>query len=250
MSDEMNIRVEEIHAYVDGELDEPRRGEVERLLEQDQGLAARVAAYRSDKAMLSKLYGGLSHEPLPPAWIERIKRAPGGRRQMVLPTLAALAASLVLLVVGSAVVKNGSLEGSVVAQALSARDESVAPSAVISWRSGQELTEATPVLKHTLAMNVHAPDLSAMGYALARIQIYRAASETGSVELVYRGPDDRDFTLYVRRSPGKPRFDVFEQDNLRICVWQDDVISTVMTGHMSAAEMQRLASLAYNGLSA
>jgi len=33
-------------------------------------------------------------------------------------------------------------------------------------------------------------------------------------------------------------------------VWQDDRISTVMAGTMSAAEMQRLASLAYLGLAA
>jgi anti-sigma factor RsiW len=250
MSDKMNVRVEELHAYVDGELAEPRRGEVERLLEQDQALAAKVAAYRSDKAMLSKLFGGLSHEPLPPAWIERIEQRPTSHRRMIFPAMAALAAALVLLIVGSAVVKNGSLDGSVVAQALSARDETVSPSEVVSWRAGARLAAAAPILKRALAMNVQAPDLSEMGYALMRIQTYRAALQSGSVELVYRGPNDRDFTLYIRRSPGKPRFDVFEQGGLRICVWQDDVISTVMAGHMSAAEMQRLASLAYNGLSA
>jgi len=33
-----------------------------------------------------------------------------------------------------------------------------------------------------------------------------------------------------------------------VCLWQDDVLSTVMVGKMAAAEMLRVASLAYNGL--
>jgi hypothetical protein len=35
---------------------------------------------------------------------------------------------------------------------------------------------------------------------------------------------------------------------VRVCLWQDDVLATVMVGEMSAAEMLRVASLAYNGL--
>jgi anti-sigma factor RsiW len=106
------------------------------------------------------------------------------------------------------------------------------------------------MLAQTLAMKVRAPDLSEMGYSLTAIQIYPATSNGNSVELIYRGPKSRDFTLFIRRASGQPRFDVFEQNGVRICLWQDDAIATVMAGRMSAAEMQRLASLAYNGLSA
>jgi hypothetical protein len=35
---------------------------------------------------------------------------------------------------------------------------------------------------------------------------------------------------------------------VRICLWQDDVLASVMVGEMSSAEMLRVASLAYNGL--
>jgi anti-sigma factor RsiW len=35
---------------------------------------------------------------------------------------------------------------------------------------------------------------------------------------------------------------------LRICIWQDDIIGTVMVGDMSAGEMARAASAAYAGL--
>lgn len=250
MSEHENIRAEDLHAYVDGELPQSRRAEIENILAQDALLAAKVAAFRSDKEMLARAYGGLEDQALPHEWLDKIERAPASRRSALFPTLIALAASLVLLVVGSAVVKNGSLQGSVVNEALSARDNIVAPNRVIAWRPDEQLADASPILERTLAMKARAPDLSGMGYRLAAIQVYRTATKDGSVELVYRGPNDRDFTLYVRRSPGKPRFDVFEQAGVRVCVWQDEVVSTVMAGRMSAAEMQRLASLAYNGLSA
>ncbi len=70
-----------------------------------------------------------------------------------------------------------------------------------------------------------------------------------SVELRYRRrARNRDFALYVRHPSSAVRFDQYKRAGLRICVWQDDVLGTVMTGPISAAEMQRLASLAYTGL--
>ena len=56
------------------------------------------------------------------------------------------------------------------------------------------------------------------------------------------------FTLYLRRSDGTARFDQFERAGLRVCVWQDEQLGMVMAGNVSTAAMQRLASLAYTGL--
>jgi anti-sigma factor RsiW len=82
-----------------------------------------------------------------------------------------------------------------------------------------------------------------MGYQLSGLHLYGKAAE-----IVYRGPQDQLFTLYVRRSDGAARFDQFERRGLRVCIWQDDQISTVMAGNISAAVMQRLATLSYTGL--
>jgi len=98
-------------------------------------------------------------------------------------------------------------------------------------------------LRQTLASNVRVPDLRAMGYRLSGLRLYDKAAE-----ILYRGPQDRLFTLYVRRSDGSARFDQFERRGLRVCIWQDDQISTVMAGDVSAAVMQRLAPLSYTGL--
>jgi len=159
MSEHKNIRAEELHAYVDGELPESRRAEIESILAEDATLAEKVAAFKSDKAMLARAYGGLDVQPLPREWIDTIERGPAFRRFALVPTLIALAASLVLLVVGSAVVRNGSLQGSVVNEALSVRNNVVAPNQVIAWRADQRLADASPILERTLAMKARAPDL-------------------------------------------------------------------------------------------
>ena len=249
MSAHAEIRAEELHAYLDGEIDERRRAEIERIIESDTGLAAQVAAFRSDKETIARTYGRLIDRPLPQEWIARIERHTATRRRPFLPAFAALAASLVLLVLGTTVWKPVS-QRSVVAEALSARDNSFRPIASVRWHPGTGFRAASDILAKTLAMRLRAPDLSQMGYSLAAIQVYPATSNGNSVELIYRGPRSQDFTLFVRRASGEPRFDVFERSGVRICLWQDDAIATVMAGRMSAAEMQRLASLAYNGLSA
>jgi anti-sigma factor RsiW len=89
-----------------------------------------------------------------------------------------------------------------------------------------------------------------MGYKLVGLRIYNNAQSGKAAELLYRHTSGRMFALYLRHPSGAPRFDQYKQGNLRVCIWQDDVIGAVMTGEMSAAEMQRLASLAYTGLEA
>jgi anti-sigma factor RsiW len=97
-------------------------------------------------------------------------------------------------------------------------------------------------------MHVSAPDLQRMGYNLVGLRVYGHAPAGKGVELLYRHKDNRVFALYLRHPSGAPRFDQYKQGKLRVCIWQDDVLGAVMTGEMSAAEMQRLASLAYTGL--
>lgn len=249
MSVPTEIRPEELHAYLDRELAEPRRAEIERLIERDPNMAEQLAAFRSDKGMITHVYGPLINRPLPRAWISQIERH-GARARPRLPVLTALAASFVLLVMGTAVL-NPVSQYSVVADALSARDNSLRPIAVASWRSESGFGAASDIVAKTLKMKLRAPNLSEMGYSLTAIHLYPATTNGNAVELIYRGPKSQDFTLFIRRAMGgQPRFDVFERDGVRVCLWQDEDLATVMAGHMSAAEMQRLASLAYNGLSA
>jgi anti-sigma factor RsiW len=66
MSDQQTpIGEEELHAYVDGTLSDERRAEVERALEQNPELAARISDYFSLNNMFHERYDRVLNEPVP-----------------------------------------------------------------------------------------------------------------------------------------------------------------------------------------
>lgn len=96
MSDQLNpVTEDEIHAYVDGTLSGPRREDVERELERNPDLAARVSGYFSLNTLLHERYDRVLDEPLP----ARLRPAPEARRKRAAanwPRFAGLAAALVV----------------------------------------------------------------------------------------------------------------------------------------------------------
>ena len=243
---------EDLHAFIDGELDPSRHDEVERMLSEDAALARRVAEFRQDKERFASIYAPLLKRPIPLSWVSRIRQSRTSRAlRRELAAITAIAASLVLVVGGVWFVSRMSPPSqprSLVSEALAARSGDLQTDTTISsvmdaLLDGREISTA-------LAMKARAPMLTRFGYRLASIKSYEADSKRRTVELVYASSAGRELTLYVSRSIGAPRFDQFESDGLRICVWQDDVVGMVIAGHLSAAEMQRLATLAYDGLTA
>ena len=63
----------ELHAFIDGELDEARTLEIADLVEADEALAARIAAFSSDKELIGRVFGGIDTRPLPPEWLDLIE---------------------------------------------------------------------------------------------------------------------------------------------------------------------------------
>jgi len=231
---------EELHAYIDGELEPERVLAVRNALAQDQALAERIAQFQADKAMLKSVYGPLEKLPLPSGWVSRMQR----RRPIWQMTGAIAAAILVLL--GSVVwLHYTARSGDPVEEALNARAGiATGQRQVVTVQSDQD-RRYDSMLAQAVALHVRIPDLRQMGYKLNRLELYGNAAE-----LLYRGPQDRVFTLYIRRSDGSTRFEQFDRKGLRVCIWQDDQISTVMAGDISAAAMQRLVALSYTGLTA
>lgn len=249
MNREANIRDEDLHAFLDDELGEGERAHVEKALAADAYLAHRLDFFRADKARLVSLYGGGLNEPLPREWIARIEEATMRRPWPVqIRTAMALAASFVLVLVGAIAFQQfGEIPaGDIVTDALAARADTAKPASTIPVTSPRVAESEAAVMRKTLAARVKAPDLSNMGYRLVSIGVYAAPQR--AFELSYRNASGGVYTLYLRRSSGKTRFDLFREKGLRVCVWQDDVIGAVMAGPMSAPEMMRLAAQTYNGL--
>jgi anti-sigma factor RsiW len=252
MTRRTDIIDEDLHAFIDGELDEVSRHRMEEALAGDPDLSESVERYRADKARLAAVYGAGLEEPLPRRWIamieEQTERSDWRRMSW---GLTALAASFILVLGMTIAVRQATpvAGADIVTQALAARGNFVQPRAFIAIRSAADVHSQDVAMTKALDTAAKAPDLSRMGYHLVGIQVYAAPQR--SFELVYKDRTGQAFTLYLRRSAGEAaRFDQFVQNGVRICVWQDDVVGMVMAGKMSAAEMQRLATLAYSGLTA
>lgn len=243
-----DIREEDLHALIDGEIAEAERASIAAAIESDPHLSERLARYREDKERLKAVYGANTDEPLPREWIARIEEFSARPRwQKPMGGLVALAASL-LLIVGGVIAwraSTPSLGGDVVAEALAARDGTLRPETTIGAPQ-RVLVAENRAMTDALGARVKAPDLTRMGYRLVAIDEYTAPAR--AFELQYADARGAIFTLYLRRSSGAPRFDQWGEHGLRVCVWQDDVIGMVMAGKVSVPAMQRLASLAYTGL--
>ena len=238
MSNPHFISDEDLHAYVDGMLEEARAAQVRDALAANPGLGERVARFQADKAMFKAVYAPLADRPVPQEWISRAhRRPPPSWRQA-----GAVAAAVLVIAAGVLVWRQFELglNRDVVEMALDARQDSPVEARDVT---GAATERDNAALRRTLASNVRVPDLSRMGYRLRGLNFYDKAAE-----ILYRGPQGQLFTLYVKRSDGRARFDQFERRGLRVCIWQDDQISTVMAGNVSAAAMQRLATLSYTGL--
>jgi len=249
MSGKAGIDEFELNAFIDGELDAARLRSVQEAIDGDRALAERVAAIRSDKLRVQQVYGPLTDRSLPAEWV---KLARQGYRPLQLSwtrPIAAIAAALVLLIAAAGYVvydARTSSQEEIVQTALDARGAESVPVKVIGVSAGG-IRQYNSVLSAAVGLDIKVPDLAALGYQLVQIRLYRI-SGSGAAELSYRDRQNRLFTLYLSHSDGSVRFDQFTRDGLRICVWQDEDLSTVMAGNVTTAAMQRLASLAYTGL--
>jgi anti-sigma factor RsiW len=239
------ISDEDLHAYIDGALEEERARAVREALAGNAALAERVALFQADKAMLKAAYASMAQRPLPPEWIARAHRRPRMHWQKHWRLACAIAATILVVAGGPLVWRYYTPVGNsdVVELALDAREGNPVGDRHSVTGDSVKTVAYDVALRQTVASNVRIPDLSRMGYKLRGLHLYNKAAE-----ILYRGPQNQLFTLYVRRSDGSARFDQFERRGLRVCIWQDDQISTVMAGDISAAVMQRLATLSYTGL--
>jgi anti-sigma factor RsiW len=237
---------EELHAFIDHELDASRRAEIMAVLRDDPLLAARVVAYEADGELLRVALGGVAEQPVPAAWAARIEAAMAPRHGMVATRRNAIAASVALAISAAAAARWqwGGGDG-LLAEAESARDGRLVGRPMPAELQPPASRDA--LLRSTLGMLVRVPDLQRFGFHLANMDVFDGAPN-GAAQLRYLDVSRRLLTIYVRRSDGTVRFDLLRRDSTRVCVWQDDVVGAVIIAPVTAGEMLRIASRAYSDL--
>ncbi len=249
---EHGITDEELHAFIDGELSAADAQRVEAIVNASPALLEQVELFRADKALIHSIYAPLIEQPLPPAVIEALKKNRPRRRTFFgfaswhFPAGAVTAAVLVAVGFLAYPSLTGVGGDPLIAEALAAQggelrvEQSVAPDALAAAQDR--------IAEDTLAKPVKVPNLEKAGYTLKGIAVFAKAKAEHSLQARYENAAGQSFVVYMRGSAGPDRFDMHQRGKTQICVWQNDDLSVVMTGDMSAREMLKVANLTYSDL--
>ncbi|HTJ63805.1 MAG TPA: zf-HC2 domain-containing protein [Alphaproteobacteria bacterium] len=240
---------EQLHAYIDGELDPAEARRVEAIIAASPELTLQVEQFRADKALIHRIYAPLIEQPLPTALFETLERP---RRQRFafrfkIPLVPAGAiAAAALLVVGLLAYPNLVDTGGdpLVAEAIAAQDGKLRTVSSL----GTDTVSGDRVAEETLAAPVKIPNLEKAGYVLKGIAVVARNADGRALQARYGNGAGKSFIVYMRRSSGPDRFELQQRGQTQVCIWQNDELSVVMTGDMSAKEMLKVANLTYSDL--
>jgi anti-sigma factor RsiW len=233
-----------IGAFLDGELSPEERAAVERAIADHAELAQHVARLRADQAALSRSCAGLAPGPIPRRLIEAARHPPVPasarlrRRRLLWAGGGAVAVAAGL---GAVLLTPGGTGDPLVRQALAAR--STLPGGAHRLEE-PSIGAADAALGAHFGRRVRIPDLAPEGYRLAALALW-GNGDRRAAQARYEAPDRPPFTIYLASPRGRDAFALEERPSLRICVWENTDLATVMAADLSRAALFRLASLAY-----
>jgi anti-sigma factor RsiW len=288
MNEPMNpVTEDEIQAYVDGALSEARRADVERELERNPDLAARVSDYFSLNSLLHERYDRVLSEPLP-AGLRKVTEAepepapePARRREAAnWPRFAGMAAALVL---GVGIGWGTHYGASVMAPAASVSSASSAQDATdvrpVS-ADGSELFARQAALAHVVYMpevarpdtmsnaqeqdfvqwlanrlgtNVHPPMLEKSGFALAGGRLLPGDDGGQVAQFMYHNAQGERVTLCISHrkvSSNTTAFKLYQDGPVSVFYWVDGDFGYALSGGIDHQVLLQLAHDVYAQLTA
>ncbi|OHV82513.1 anti-sigma factor [Ensifer sp. LCM 4579] len=256
-----------LSAYIDGEIGETEKTELDSLLARDDDARALLERLKAGSAFGNRAFEDFLHDPVPLALVRQIKQGPGitprfervatanlpKRSLRIWPRLAAAAVALFFLggvggfILGSA--------GNIVDPAPEAAGRSwigeVAEYHDIYSRQKKHLVEVpasqAAVIESWLSSSVgvafRIPDLTRKGLTFEGARLLVADGRPVG-QLVYRDRESEIFAICFLKNGdgGKPdRFSETIRGDLSLVSWQRDAASFVVVGPSSDAGLQDLA---------
>jgi anti-sigma factor RsiW len=241
----MKLSENELHAYLDDQLDAESRRAVEAHLGQSPEDAARVAAYREQNAALHAAFDPVLSEPVP----DRLRHIDARRRG------ARLAVAAGWLAVGAIV---GWFAHAVLtdrpAALMSFSRQAAIAHAVYSPEVRHPVEVAAAEQEHLvnwlskrLGAKLKAPVLTAEGYELVGGRLL--PGESGAVaQFMYQDAKGKRLTLYVSRLGGKQRDTAFrfsQEDKVSVFYWIDGPLGYALSGELPKADLLDVATTVY-----
>jgi anti-sigma factor RsiW len=237
----------ELHAYVDGRLDNTRRAAVERYLTLQPQAAECVAQYQQLNTALHALYDPVLTEPL---------SAPGLVSPRTAPRLAWAASVAIAILVGAALgwqfhgeAPMMPLPTTLVQQATMAHAVFVPEVRHPVEVTAAEETHLVQWLSKRLGADVHAPRLNEIGFELVGGRLL-PADGGAAAQFMYQNPAGVRLTLYVRRDAVNETtaFRFAEQEKLRVFYWTDGPFGYALSGEIEKDMLLRVATTVHEQL--
>lgn len=253
MNDRTTITEADLNAYVDGELQPEEQAAVEAYLADHPVDRERIAAWRDQEATLRALYGHVAEEAVPARLSPH--RIAMDRRRTLSRTAMAVAASLVLVVlggtggwIGRGLVTPDASQMTLVSEAEAAHalytPEVLHPVEV----SGQDGMHLSKWLSKRLDRSLSIPDLSSEGFSLVGGRLLPAAGSAAAL-LMYENRDGARVTLYVvPKAGGETAMRFNSAGDLTAVSWQAETLGCVLVGNLPRDTLLKLAKTSYGSL--
>jgi anti-sigma factor RsiW len=254
MTDDPIITEQDLHAYVDGELDVATLAEVEAWLVGHPDDAVKVHGYRLQKIRLHEIYDDALEAPVPAEVHAALSSSRVGRW---VPTWQKMAAGLVLLAVGGMAgwgvgglpISSQAVETTFVRSALNAHVVYAHDTARPVEVSANQPTQLMSWLSGRVGHPLRTPDIQGAGFKLIGGRLV-ADQDLPAALFMYEDIRDRRVTLYVRTAqPGaKTAFRFIAEHGMVAFYWTDGPLAYVLTGEMPRGDLLDLARMVQKDL--
>lgn len=238
----------ELHAYLDGELPEARRRDVEAYLEAHPEEAVRIANYRAQTDALRHLFDPVMDEPVPQRLMSRPERK--WRRHAAVVAWIALGG---LLGWFARDLGNSELRADVPGWARRAAVAHVVYSPEVRHPvevPADQEAHLVNWLSKRLGASLKVPELGNLGYGLVGGRLL--PGERGPVaQFMYQDSKGQRLTLYVRVNTEDSRETAFRfarESNVGVFYWLDRKFGYALSGEVAKEELLRVATAVYRQL--
>ncbi|HTO32708.1 MAG TPA: anti-sigma factor [Pararhizobium sp.] len=257
-----------LSAYIDGEVNEAERKELEQLVARDDEARLVLEMLKAGNVFGNKAFEEFLHDPVPLSLVRQIKQGPGAnpkaervmtsapRRVKVRLWPRALAASIALLLIGGSTgfiigkTGNDGMAPTNVASARTWLDDIADYHRIYSRQTAEHLVEVPATddrieswLSASVGVNFALPNLTEKGLTFEGARLLVAAGKPVA-QLMYQNEDGDIFAIcFLKSKPGTADSKMTEnmRDDIAMISWQKSGVSYVVVGPSADASLQQLA---------
>jgi anti-sigma factor RsiW len=245
------IAEEELHAWVDDQLEPERQRMVQQYLHDHPDVARRVAAWRAQREALRAAFASVADEPIPPRLgLERLIQQRLSRRWIAWRVAAAVLLAFGLGGSGGWFLHSGlqpppaGIITLLAQQAVANHVVYTADKRRPTELGAQQRDDLARWVSNRLRHQVAPPELGADGYSYIGGRL--AATPDGPAGLfMYDGPQGVRLTVFVLplSSAAALPFQAIDVQHVDGCAWIDKGIGYTVVGELPQSELRRIAEL-------